>query len=215
MIQALRSAFTTPAVPFDFTAQTATLRARWPGPGGWAEWMRRRLWWAWWAGCVGSLVVLVWSWRAGAVALREEAAVRENIATLSAGAASAPATAKPAGDFVQSLPALPPEPGAVVSQLQRACRAAGVTLVSVAATQHAATATNLGRLDLELEMKGPYVGIKQVLAETLDRHASSTVRTLRMRNDGTAGALQAHVVVSWWARPVTAGRSAASGSEAR
>jgi hypothetical protein len=210
MIQDLRSAFTTPAVPIDFIAQTAALRVLLPGPGGWAEWMRRHLWWAWWAGCLGSLLVSVWSWRAGADAAREAIALREQLAALSAVAASAPASARLGGDFVQSLPALPPEPGAVVSQLQRACRAAGVTLLSVAVAQHAASPTDLGRLDLDVEMKGPYPGIKQVLVETLERHASSTVRTLRMRNDAAPNMLQANVVVSLWARPAMGAAPGAS-----
>jgi hypothetical protein len=193
MIQDLRSAFTTPAVPIDFIAQTAALRVLLPGPGGWAEWL-----------------VSVWSWRAGADAARAAIALREQLAALSAVAASAPASARLGGDFVQSLPALPPEPGAVVSQLQRACRAAGVTLLSVAVAQHAASPTDLGRLDLDVEMKGPYPGIKQVLVETLERHASSTVRTLRMRNDAAPNMLQANVVVSLWARPAMGAAPGAS-----
>ncbi len=129
-------------------------------------------------------------------------ALQAELDARAAGRGEQPASPPAARDFVHGLPRELPDAAAVTAHVQRACSAAGVVLVGVSITAHSASNVALARTDLDLELKGSYAGIKQVLAETLGRHASATLKTLRLRADGTPGAVQATLVLSLWAQPL-------------
>jgi hypothetical protein len=113
-------------------------------------------------------------------------------------------------DFSVRLP-MPPQALKVVEQLHAAARSSGIVVASLSATSQPATLAQLGRQEYEVVLRGPYAGIKQMLGDTLGRFDGSTVRSLRLRQDASAGMAEAQVVVVVWsaperAQPPSAGR---------
>lgn len=177
------------------------------------QWHQARLPWLAWALSVSAGLAAVAA--AGAwiyLQQRQLADARRDLAALQARPAPpAPsAPAEPEADFARRLP---PDTNTAtwVNDLQRAAAQLGVTVVSVTDAPRAATATLLGRHDLQLTLRGAYPQIKLVLKELLDRHAGSTVNRLNLRTMTNPGDVEASVSVTRWSRPVpTPGASGAA-----
>jgi hypothetical protein len=103
-------------------------------------------------------------------------------------------------DFVQSLgPRLPTAP--LIQALQRASASAGVLLASVQAQAPDAPAEQLGRLELNVTLHGPYTGAKQVLKQAVERFPQLTVRRLRIRRGQSTNDVDTVITLSLWSAP--------------
>jgi hypothetical protein len=105
-----------------------------------------------------------------------------------------------AEDFTRTLPA-PPTALRVVGELQRASSTAGVMLLSLSAQEHTATVAQLGRMEFDVTLRGPYPALKLVLRETLARWGGSTVKVLRLRQEPAAPQAEMQVVLAVWSAP--------------
>jgi hypothetical protein len=102
-------------------------------------------------------------------------------------------------DYVQRLPATPDVPAAV-ALLQAAAGRAEVGLVGLAISR-AAPATPalerlLGRTELQATLRGPYAGLRDVLAQMSGPESAAVLRALSIRRIGATGELEAQV--TWW-----------------
>ena len=145
----------------------------------------------------------------------------------------AKAAVAPAGDptpFAARLPLTQPSARAV-AHLREAAEAQSVLVTAISTAHQAPTATTLGRMSLDVQLRGSYVAIKTVLADVLTRDAQQAVLqqlSLRRANPaspaGTApmaamntmnaarpmtgmttpsgGDLEARVVATWLSRPL-------------
>lgn len=109
--------------------------------------------------------------------------------------------AAPAVDFARSLGAAPLA-AHVVQHLQRACAEAGVSLVSVQASEHAASVERLGRLELAVQLRGGYAGSKQALKQAIERFPGMTVQRLRLRRGALPGEVETQLTLSLWSAPL-------------
>jgi hypothetical protein len=170
-------------------------------------------WWALAGGLVLCAVVLV------ATVVSHQRA-QDRLADLDTQLARARAAAQPITtpqtaaldkDFVQALgPTL--NAAQVVQELQRACSTSGVQLASVQAQERAASADQLGRLELLVTLRGAYTGTKLVLKQVVERFPSITVQRLRMRRAQSPTDIETSVTLSAWSKPLAAASSpAASG----
>ena len=83
----------------------------------------------------------------------------------------AKAAVAPAGDptpFAARLPLTQPSARAV-AHLREAAEAQSVLVTAISAAHQAPTATTLGRMSLDVQLRGSYVAIKTVLADVLTR----------------------------------------------
>ena len=103
-------------------------------------------------------------------------------------------------DFTAGLPEAPPVAD-VVQMLSRACAQAGVALAGVQATHRPASATQLGRTELTVLVRGPYPGARAALDAVLQRYQAVTVQRLRMRRTSSPADLETSATLSVWGRP--------------
>jgi hypothetical protein len=81
--------------------------------------------------------------------------------------------------------------------------ASGVQLVSAEFSPRAvASPDHLDRLDVSIQLRGPYGAVKQVIAQWSQRFESSSVLALRVQRAANApGAVDATVTAALWSRP--------------
>lgn len=122
--------------------------------------------------------------------------------------ASAAPRAELPQDFVVALPRAPSlDP--VVRDLQRLCGELGATFVSIDAVPRGPTPRTLMRNDATVVLRGPYVALKSVLQQALDRHANVLVQRLNVRRlPGTGEAVEAQIVLTQLGHPQPAGAAA-------
>jgi len=160
----------------------------------------------WWAlgGGVGSataaLFVSVSAWRD---AEAQSSTIRAQFAQAVAHAAPTQPVLAETPDFARSLGA-PLPASQIAHELQRACAEAGVMLVAMQAQERVASAEQLGRLELIIQLRGGYSGSKQVLKQTAERFRGLTVQRLRMRRGATPSEVETHVTLSLWSAPAAA-----------
>jgi hypothetical protein len=137
-----------------------------------------------------------------AVVAREQAALRAELAVLerSGTAESTPG----AIDFAARLPSAASVDG-VVRDVQRASGPLGVTFVSLAAVERPPTEHTLGRLELRLVLRGPYAGVKAVVAEALARLPGAAIlQRLAIRRLANPAELDAQADLLLPSRPLAA-----------
>lgn len=164
-----------------------------------ATW-RRWAWPGWIVLCLVLVAWAAWAWREDAATQR---ARREIEAAASAPTRAQPRPQVPKSDFVARLPKEPADAARLAGQLQQSCRLAGVVLASLAATQHPATASELGRTQFDVELKGRYAAVKAVVAELLERDSRLTVSAFRLRVDtAMPGQVQGLFTLTAWSQPL-------------
>ena len=114
-----------------------------------------------------------------------------------ASAAGMVAPAGPAPDFVQRLPAVP-DARAVLVELDRSARSAGVALGSVQVQERAASAEQLARADMTVSLRGSYPKLKQVLSDVLGRFPNISLVQWRLRRATQPADLEATMVLALW-----------------
>jgi hypothetical protein len=164
--------------------------------------VRCRLLWAAWTLVVGlSALALAatafiarerWHER---IAVTEQIAAAERVALPAAAATGAPV------DFTAALP-VAVDAERVVGELQRSAAAARVSLASLTVSHHPAAPDQLGRLDLDITLRGAYPDAKQVLVDVLGRFDAATLRSLRLRQEPGLTTAEVQVHMSVWSRPV-------------
>jgi hypothetical protein len=162
------------------------------------------------------------------LALSHDQAARAELAQLRARvAAGPPADSSP---FALRLPLSQPSARAV-AHLREAAEAQSVLVTAISAAHQAPTGTTLGRMSLDVQLRGSYVAIKTVLADVLTRDAQQAVLqqlSLRRANPASpagmapmgamnpmnaarpvtgmttppGGDLEARVVATWLSRPL-------------
>jgi len=125
--------------------------------------------------------------------LKEQVAVGERAAAASAARTSS----GQAVDFVQRLEAAP-DVRAVLAELDRSTRVAGVTFGGVQAQERTGSPEQLARVDLMVSLRGNYPRLKQVLAEVLGRFPNVTLAQWRLRRINQPGELEATMVLALW-----------------
>ena len=120
------------------------------------------------------------------------------------------ASAPTVGDFTASL-SRAQQASRIVSVLEQAASAVGAAVSNVQITEHAATASTLGRLEAVIGLRGSYAAHKQVLMELHARLPGAAVRQLRMRPaDNNPEVIQATITLSVWSASASASTSAAA-----
>lgn len=178
--------------------------------------------------------LLVVARQAEHLSLAHEQATRTELAALRAKAAAAPAA--DVSPFAARLP-LTQSSARAVTHLREAAESQSVLVTSISTAHQAPTASTLGRMSLDVNLRGSYAAIKTVLAELLTRDAQQAVlQQISMRRaPGTApnpaggfapmnamntmngmnagrpagGDLEARVVATWLSRPLADRPSAA------
>lgn len=131
---------------------------------------------------------------------------RNNVASEMQRAASAAvkphesATPDTTQDFVASLGA-PLSTAQIVQELQRAGSTAGIVLASVQAQTRDTPPEQLGRLELNVTLRGSYTGTKQVIQQAMERFPSLTVQRLRMRKGASPNDLETSLLLTIWSAP--------------
>jgi hypothetical protein len=170
--------------------------------------------------------LLVVARQAAHLSLANEQAARTELTALRAKAAAAPAA--DASPFATRLP-LTQSSARAVTHLREAAESQSVLVTAISTAHQAPTASTLGRMSLDVNLRGSYAAIKTVLAELLTRDAQQAVLqqiSLR-RAPGTApnpaggfapmntmnaarpmgapagGDLEARVVATWLSRPLS------------
>jgi hypothetical protein len=124
----------------------------------------------------------------------------DRLRTQVAEAASAAGMAAPSGpapDFVQRLPPVP-DVRAVLVELERSARSAGVALGSVQLQERAASAEQLARADMTVSLRGSYPKLKQVLSEVLGRFPNIGLVQWRLRRASQPADLETTMVLALW-----------------
>ena len=162
------------------------------------------------------------------MAISQEQGTRGMLADLHAKVAAAPpADSSP---FTLRLPLTQPSARAV-AHLREAAEAQSVLVTAISTAHQAPTGTTLGRMSLDVQLRGSYVAIKTVLADVLTRDAQQAVLqqlSLRRANPASpagmapmgamnpmnaarpmtgmttpsGGDLEARVVATWLSRPL-------------
>ncbi len=113
----------------------------------------------------------------------------------------------------------------VISHLREASMAQAVSVLSISSSQQTATANTLGKLSLDISLRGGYGEIKRLLADLLTRDSQQVVvqqLSMRRAKESAASAtaapnggndLEVRLLATWLSRPV-AGPSHAKGSDA-
>lgn len=160
-----------------------------------------------WAGVVSLMLVLpavsAWAWHQSKQVSEQRVGLEDSPAAPNAAGVVAPAS--PMADLAQSLSPLPGGTR-VAAIIDVATRDAGVSLVRINLSEHAASSAQLARLDAELALKGSYADVKRVLTEVLARLPSATVRRLVLQGadsgpEAQGQALQATVSLVVWGPP--------------
>ncbi len=151
------------------------------------------------------LALLAHHWLA--TAMRHELAQQKAIRlTLDdAGKAVAPACA-PEFNYAQSLPSSV-SLDKLVQSLQDSSKALGVNVLSVSGEPHAAAASTLATLDVNIALHGAYPAVKSTLAESLSRFESGAVQSMRFKRAGATLPIaeDASVQIVFALRPQTFG----------
>jgi hypothetical protein len=114
------------------------------------------------------------------------------------------AAVTPQADFVVRLP-MSTSVDALVRDVQRASGPLGVVFVSLSAVERVPTAQALGRLESRLILRGPYGGVKAVLAEAFARQQGAAVlHRLVLRQLSQPAELEAQADLILLARPLSA-----------
>jgi hypothetical protein len=109
---------------------------------------------------------------------------------------SVPAVVAEALDFVQRLPPVPDMPSAVALLQATAGRAeVGVVGLVISGTT-AASQVELSRMELQATLRGPYAGLRDVLAQMSAPGSAAVLRALTIRRVGATGELEAQI--TWW-----------------
>ncbi|WP_377160394.1 GspMb/PilO family protein [Roseateles sp. UC29_93] len=129
--------------------------------------------------------LLVVARQAEHLSLAHEQATRTELAALRAKAAAAPAA--DVSPFAARLP-LTQSSARAVTHLREAAESQSVLVTSISTAHQAPTASTLGRMSLDVNLRGSYAAIKTVLAELLTRDAQQAVlQQISMRRaPGTA-----------------------------
>jgi hypothetical protein len=135
--------------------------------------------------CAAALGLAVVCHRWFAVAIRQEVAQQKALQAALAEVANAntPACA-PEFSYAQSLPTSI-SLDKLVQSLQDSSKAFGVAVISVSGDPHPATPRTLASLDVNIALHGAYPGVKSVLAESLSRFQSGSVRRMHLKREGT------------------------------
>jgi hypothetical protein len=145
------------------------------------------------------------------LAIAQDKAAHAELLDLRAKAAAAPPADQ--APFATRLP-LTQSSARAVTHLREAAESQSVLVTTISATQQAPTANTLGRLNLDVNLRGSYAAIKTVLAEVLGRDAQQAVlQQLSLRRASAAapgaaianpagGELEARVVATWLSRPL-------------
>lgn len=164
---------------------------------------RRLPWLALTAGLIAAAMIIGASLLALRSSARQERVLEERIDQLrtqvaeAASAAGMVAPAGPAPDFVQRLPAVP-DARAVLVELDRSARSAGVALGSVQVQERAASAEQLARADMTVSLRGSYPKLKQVLSDVLGRFPNISLVQWRLRRATQPADLEATMVLALW-----------------
>ncbi len=131
---------------------------------------------------------------------RRWAELQPSLTTLRARAAEpAPAPPEP---FPAKLPTSQ-SASRVVSHLHEAARAQSVVVANVATQQQAATDKTLGRLHVDITLRGRYDAIKRVLIDVVGRDSQQAVlQQLNLRRVN-GGEVEARVLATWLSRPLS------------
>ncbi|WP_431045602.1 hypothetical protein [Roseateles sp. L2-2] len=105
-------------------------------------------------------------------AFAHEQATRTELTALRAKAAAAPAA--DVSPFAARLP-LTQSSARAVTHLREAAESQSVLVTAISTAQQAPTANTLGRMSLDVNLRGSYAAIKTVLAELLTRDAQQAV----------------------------------------
>ena len=178
--------------------------------------------------------LLIFARQAEHLSLAHEQATRTELAALRAKAATAPTA--DASPFAVRLP-LTQSSARAVTHLREAAESQSVLVTSISTAQQAPTANTLGRMSLDVNLRGSYAAIKTVLAELLTRDAQQAVlqqislrraagaapnpaggfapmnamngmNTVRPMTAPVGGDLEARVVATWLSRPLADSASA-------
>ena len=144
------------------------------------------------------------------LAIAQDKAAHAELIDLRAKAAAAP----PADEspFATRLP-LTQSSARAVTHLREAAESQSVLVTTISTSQQTPTANTLGRMNLDVNLRGSYAAIKTVLAEVLGRDAQQAVlQQLSLRRASAAapgaianpagGDLEARVVATWLSRPL-------------
>jgi hypothetical protein len=169
--------------------------------------------------------LLVVARQAEHLALAHEQAARTELAALRAKAATAPTA--DASPFAARLP-LTQSSARAVTHLREAAESQSVLVTAISTAHQAPTASTLGRMSLDVNLRGSYAAIKTVLAELLTRDAQqavlqqislrrapgaapnaaggfapmNTMNAARPMGAPAGGDLEARVVATWLSRPL-------------
>jgi hypothetical protein len=156
-------------------------------------------WWAW----AGLACAAVAALALVASQLRIDRAERVSLsskfnATQAASPSATPPTA--ARDFTAALPAQV-DPLRVLAELEHSATSAAVSLADITIRADPVTADTLGRAELSLHLRGPYLAIRRVIADMTDRFPYVTVCQLQLRHDAASGVAESTLVLSAWSAP--------------
>lgn len=103
-------------------------------------------------------------------------------------------------DFARSLP---PAVSVlqIVARVEETARVKGVVVRKLAVLQRAGTHDALGRVDLSVDLRGPYTAVKTTLRETLARQPSMSAAHLRIYSEPNAVTVDASATLSLWTSP--------------
>lgn len=158
-------------------------------------------WWALGAGiglAAATLLFSVSTWRE---AEAQSATIGAQMAQAVARGAPVQQVAAEASDFARSL-GTPLPASQIAHELQRACAEAGVALVAMQAQERAPSVEQLGRLESAVQLRGGYLGSKQVLKRAAERFPGLTLQRLRMRRGASPSELETHVTLALWSAPL-------------
>ena len=144
------------------------------------------------------------------LAIAQDKAAHTELIDLRAKVAAAPPV--DASPFATRLP-LTQSSARAVTHLREAAESQSVLVTTISASQQPPTANTLGRMNLDVNLRGSYAAIKTVLAEVLGRDAQQAVlQQLSLRRASAAapgaiaspagGDLEARVVATWLSRPL-------------
>jgi len=150
-----------------------------------------------------ALAASFWRYSADADLARAEAQAKASEPAVRGGSAAAADVTAPAADFTARLPAAAAV-DTLVRDVQRNAATAGVLFVGLDAAEKAPTAEALGRIDVTVLLRGPYAGIKSVLAQVLDRFPNVVLQRLDMKRVGNGDGLDANASVVVLGRPLAA-----------
>jgi hypothetical protein len=168
---------------------------------GWNTWVA----WSLVVGC--AMMSLLWAAQDFQVQRRTGLRLENEIAQAKTIEPAMVASSPPA-DFTAQM-GRSPSAARQLNGLQRACSTAGVVLLSTTISEHLASESELGRIEINASLRGSYEGTKRVLREVLMRDAATTVKSLRMRQDTGKTGLETQLVLNYWYQPASGSGSTA------